>query len=410
LPKEKEITMRRESQSNPSLLKLLGTIAVGAVAMYLSDPDRGRRRRAVATDKMRRLASRTGSAIDIASRDLGNRWQGLRVQAGHWFSRRRGALADDEVLVARVRKELGRAVSHPRAIKVTAQQGCVTLHGSVLAHEKQQLLDCVSAVAGISALEDHLEVHETAEHVPSLQGEGRMRNVHASVPHESWSPAMRAVATIGGGALSYYGVTRRTPASVIAAVVGLGLLTRSATNKPLNQLAGQGQAIDLHRSIHIAASPEQVFDVWSKVENFPQFMSNVQEVRDLGDDRSHWVVRGPAGTQVEWDAVTTASVRPELLSWSSTPDSTVQQTGMVRFDPDGDGTRVTVRMSYSPPAGMVGHAAASLFNGNPKRQIEQDLARMKTYIESGVPPRGAAQPASLLQTTASTPQSGATLH
>ena len=402
--------MRRESQSNQSLIKLLGTIAVGAVAMYLSDPDRGRRRRAVATDKVRRLASRTGSAIDIASRDLGNRLQGLRAQASHLFSRRRDTLADDEVLVARVRKELGRAVSHPRAIKVNVQQGCVTLHGSVLAHEKQHLLDCVSAVAGVSALEDHLETHETAEHVPSLQGEGRMRSVRASVSHESWSPALRAAATIGGGALGYYGVTRRTPTSVIAAVVGLGLLTRSAINKPLNQLTGQGQAIDLRRSIHIAASPEQVFDVWSKAENFPQFMSNVQEVRDLGDGRSHWVVRGPAGTQVEWDAVTTGSVRPELLSWNSTPDSTVQQSGMVRFDPDGDGTRVTVHMSYSPPAGVVGHAAASLFNGNPKRQIEQGLARMKTYIESSVPPRGIAQPASSLQTAASTQQSGATLH
>lgn len=408
--------MQRESQSNQSLMKLLGAAAVGALAMYMSDPDRGRRRRALTTDKVRSVAGRTGEAIDVASRDLTNRIQGLRAQATRLFSRNRGNAIDDEILVARVRKEVARAVMHPRAVKVSAQQGLVTLHGPILAHEKQNLLDRVRAVAGISELQDSLEVHESAEHVPSLQGERKMRAAGTSILQETWPPALRAIATVGGGALSYYGVTRRTPASAIAAVVGLGLLTRSALNKPFNQmgnLAASAKVIDLHRSIHIAAAPEQVFDLWSNVENFPRFMSNVQEVRDLGNDRSHWVVRGPAGTQVEWDAVTTESVRPELLAWNSTPDATVQNSGMVRFEPVGDGTRVTLRMSYSPPAGVVGQAAAALFHTNPKRQIEQDLMRMKEFIESGIATRKFEpedQPAQPMHTGQAAQQSGSLLH
>ncbi|HEY5572413.1 MAG TPA: hypothetical protein VIK64_05285, partial [Anaerolineales bacterium] len=51
-------------------------------------------------------------------------------------------------------------------------------------------------------------------------------------------------------------------------------------------------------------------------------------------------------------------------------------------NPQG-GTRVTVRMSYTPPAGAVGHAVASLFGVDPKKAMDDDLVRMKSLIEEG---------------------------
>lgn len=392
--------MNQESTAAQSLVKLLGAAAIGAAAMYMSDPDRGRRRRALATDKMRSLATKTGGALDVASRDLNNRAQGLRAQASRLFSRKQQDTDSDELMVARVRKELGRVVTHPRAIKVSSMHGCVSLHGPILAHEKQELLDCVKNITGVSEIEDKLEVHQSAAGIPGLQGEGRMRRAASSVMQETWSPALRAMATVGGGALSLYGLTRRTPASVAIATLGVGLMTRSLVNRPFNRLMGSStaQVIDLQKTIYIDASPEVVFDQWNRYENFPHFMSNVQEVRDLGNGRSHWVVSGPAGTKVEWDSMMTESVRPQVLAWNSEPAATVQHTGSVRFEPAGDGTRVTVHMIYSPPGGAVGQAFASLFNGNPKRQMDEDLMRMKTFIESGIPPGDAEQPVSGMQT------------
>lgn len=402
----------QKSASSQSLMGLISAAAIGAVAMYMSDPDRGRRRRALATDKMRSLATKTSGAIDVATRDLGNRAQGLRAQATRAFSRHATEADNDEIAVARVRKEIGRVVAHPRAIKVTAQQGYVSLRGSVLAHEKQQLLDRVKSVPGISEVDDKLEAHESAAGIPSLQGEGRIRRASSSFMQETWSPALRAIAAIGGGVLGLYGLTRRTPASVAAATLGVGLITRSVLNRPFNRLASQGageRVIDLQKSIYIQASPETVFDEWSRYENFPHFMSNVQDVRDLGNGRSHWIVSGPAGTRIEWDASMTESVRPQRLAWNSEPNASVQHSGTVHFEPSGDGTRVTVQMLYSPPAGKLGHAFASLFNGNPKRQMEEDLMRMKSYIESGLPPHDAAQP--MMQTQSSSQQPyGTTLH
>lgn len=392
--------MDQESRRTQSFAIWVAGAALGAAAMYLADPDRGRRRRALATDKMRSLAVRTGDAIDVATRDLGNRVQGLRAQASHVLWRRSSSgSVDDETMVARVRKEIGRTVSHPRAIKVDAQEGRIILHGPILTQEKQQLLDCVRSVSGVTEVQDQLDVHDTPAGVPSLQGEGKARRASASsisIMQETWPPALRAVATLGGGALGIYGLLRRTPVGMAAATIGLGLLARSISNQPLNRIAnvrGGNQVVDLHKTIYIEAAPERVFDIWSNIENFPRFMSNVKEVRDLGGGRSHWVVSGPAGTQLEWHSVISESVRPELLSWNSEPDSTVQHAGTVRFERAGDGTRVSVHMSYSPPAGAVGQAVASVFNGNPKRQMDEDLMRMKAYIESGILPHDAAQPA-----------------
>jgi uncharacterized membrane protein len=58
--------------------------------------------------------------------------------------------------------------------------------------------------------------------------------------------------------------------------------------------------------------------------------------------------------------------------------------GVVRFKPAPDGgTHIDVHMSYTPPAGALGHAFASLLGANPKQQMDEDLARFKSLMEHG---------------------------
>ena len=64
--------------------------------------------------------------------------------------------------------------------------------------------------------------------------------------------------------------------------------------------------------------------------------------------------------------------------------------GSVHFEDDNGGTRVSVKMSYNA-AGGLGHAIASLLGSDPRQQMDDDLARMKTFIEHGVPPHDAAR-------------------
>ena len=40
-------------------------------------------------------------------------------------------------------------------------------------------------------------------------------------------------------------------------------------------------------------------------------------------------------------------------------------------------------MQYNPPAGMLGAAVASLFGEEPGQQMQEDLRRLKQYLETG---------------------------
>jgi len=375
--------MRQQSTANHAWRKWIGAAALGAIGMYLSDPERGKRRRALARDKLQKLITKTGNAADVVSHDFNNRMQGLRAQARHILSRR-NEIPDDDLLVERVRSKIGHAISYPHAIKVAVQQGRVTLSGPILASERDQLPDAVRKVPGVIEVEDHLEAHEMAD-IPSLQGGMRRRRLRPALFQENWPPALRAIAALGGGTLGIYGLRRHSPASIVLAALGMGLVARSMTNMPMRRMVRTGTgrpAIELEKSLYIAMPPETVFDLWNNYENFPRFMSHVRNVRDLGHGRSHWVVNGPAGSVVEWDAILSESRRPRVLAWRTEPDSPVQHAGVVRFEATNGGTNVRIHLSYNPPAGITGDAVAFLFNGDPRKQMEEDLLRMKAFIEN----------------------------
>lgn len=208
----------------------------------------------------------------------------------------------------------------------------------------------------------------------------------------NWSPGARSAAVVGGGALGLYALATRSPLAMLAGLAGLTLLARGASNQPLTSLMStRGRTVDVARSIHIDASPEQVYELWSNYENFPHFLSNVVEVRDLGNRRSHWVVKGPAGSEFQFNSVLTEQSRPRRLAWRSEPGSEIKQSGSVEFHPSHGGTHVTVHMSYVPPAGGVGHGLATMLGSDPEHQLDEDLLRMKSVIERGTLPSGASR-------------------
>ena len=124
-------------------------LGLGAGLMYVLDPDRGRRRRALVRDMATHLVHTTDDALGTTWRDVRNRMRGLAAEATTLFTRE---TVSDEVLVERVRARLGRVVSHPHAIAVTAEHGRVTLRGPIFAHEVDPLLKCVYTVRGVAGV------------------------------------------------------------------------------------------------------------------------------------------------------------------------------------------------------------------------------------------------------------------
>lgn len=147
---------------------LFGALA-GAGAMYLLDPDRGTRRRALLRDQF----VHAGHELEDAGQDAAGRAADLRNRAKGAVAETRGAFrsngADDAVVEARVRAEIGRAVTSPGSILVDVYEGRVTLRGPVLADEVDELVSAVEAVDGVGVVENRLSVQERAGSTPGLQ-------------------------------------------------------------------------------------------------------------------------------------------------------------------------------------------------------------------------------------------------
>ena len=376
--------MRSDSGTNG--LGVLGAFGAGVALMYFLDPARGARRRALVRDKVVHLKHKTTDVAETTGRDLRNRALGLAAELRGRFDDRD---VDDAVLVERVRAELGRVVSHPSSVVTTARDGRVTLSGPVLADEAEHLLSHVRSVRGASEVIDRLERHRYPDRVPGLQG-GVAKRGHTSefeLLQENWTPAVRLLVGAAGGALALAGSQRRDTLGVALNVAGLALLARSATNRELRDLVGAGyRGIDVQKAINIHAPLDDVFAFFTNYENFPRFMSHLREVREAGDGISHWVVDGPAGVPVEWDACLTALQPNKLIAWTSVPGSVVENSGVIRFWQNDDGSsHVDIKMTYSPPAGAIGHVAAKLLRADPKKEMDDDLARAKTFLETGRP-------------------------
>lgn len=372
---------------------MISGLGAGAGLMYWLDPDRGRRRRALARDQVTHGLHKSADAVEATSRDLKHRAKGSLAQLGALF---RSDSPDDAVLVERVRAKLGRVVSHPRALDVTAEDGRVTLRGPILAHEAARVLSTVEGVRGVREVMNALELHERAENIPALQGGSVRPGMRWELMQGNWAPSTRAIAGVSAAAAAAVGMSMRNPAGIPLVVAGLGLLARSATNLPFARLFGVGagrRAIDVHKTIDIDAPVDRVFKFWADYDNFPRFMSRVREVRRSRlEGQSHWVVRGPAGQDVHFDAVVTRAIPNELIAWQTIEGSSVAHAGMVRFEPAGrQRTRLNVRMSYNPPAGAIGHSAAAMLGRDLKSMLDEDLLRLKTMIETSRPPHDAAR-------------------
>lgn len=366
--------------------RILYSAVAGALAMYFLDPQGGRRRRARTRDKLERAQRRLRNAYDVTARDARHRITGLQAMSRRFLRPENNV--SDQKLVGRVRAILGRYVSHPHAIEVSASDGQVTLSGPILAAEVQTLLGVVKHVPGARGVESRLAVHQERGNISSLQGGYPRRGQQWELLQDNWSPAARLlVGTAGFGLLLRGGLVGR--------LGGAALLARAVTNLDFATLVGMGAAqdgIEVHKTICVNAPVERVFDFWSHFENFPHFMSKVRDVH-LAGNRSHWVVRGPAGVAVEWTSEVVKSEPNALIEWRSTPDSEVKHAGEVRFEPTAGGTRVNICMCYQPPAGALGHALATMFGADPKSEMDADLMRMKSMLETGRAPHDAAQPA-----------------
>lgn len=213
---------------------LLG-IALGAGAAFLLDPRQGRRRRALIRDRLVRTTREAREFGDAAAKDLRARARGLSSRVRLQGDMLRGGPVTDDVLVERVRAKLGRYVSHPHAIRVTARNGYVTVTGDILASEHGKLLQALRLVRGVRDCADRLDVHASAEGVSALQGGVPAPGQPLEILQARWSPGTRALVGGAGALLSLYALARGGVTGIAALAGGAALMARAKANRPLLQ-------------------------------------------------------------------------------------------------------------------------------------------------------------------------------
>jgi hypothetical protein len=224
---------------------MLVGLGVGAGLMYLLDSHTGNRRRAFLRNKAGRLYQSSETFAQKAARDFSNRASGVAAGARSLLQHED---ATDEKIMARIRSRLGCIVSHPHAIHVSVENGRAVLSGPVLASESGALLRAIEDIPGVKGIESRLEVHETTEHVPSLQGGYPRRGNSAEFFQKNWTPAIRCTAATVGSGLALYGLRSKGPWAKVSTTLGLGLVARGLSNQELTNWA---DLAPLRRTLHV---------------------------------------------------------------------------------------------------------------------------------------------------------------
>lgn len=207
---------------------------------------------------------------------------------------------------------------------------------------------------------------------------------------------VRRAMPFAGVGLILLGMARRSPAGVLLAAIGGGLVyeglrtnnwSRVSYEKgmPTQRTLMHDQGIRVEHELTVARSREDLYRYWRKVENLPNIMRYLDSVRQITPTRSHWVAKAPAGMSVSWDAEIINEVENELIGWRSLDGADVPNAGSVQFTPapGGKGTVIHVHLKYDVPLGPVGAVVARLFGTNPEQTIIEDLRRFKATMEAG---------------------------
>ena len=215
------------------------------------------------------------------------------------------------------------------------------------------------------------------------------------------SDAERWLAMAGGVGLAAFGASQRRASGWALAGLGALLFRRgytghceiyealgvntAGTGEDTRRALGGSAGVIVEESVTINRSSAELYRFWRNLENLPRFMSHLESVERITDTLSRWRAKGPAGTTVEWNAEIINEVPDQVIGWRSIEGSDVVSAGSVNFDDAGPGrgTRVRVRLQYSPPGGKVGAAIAKMMGRDPATEIREDLRRFKQLIEAG---------------------------
>jgi osmotically-inducible protein OsmY len=127
---------------------------LGALAMYLCDPARGKVRRL-------RLQQHSASKVKHLAQDIAGKTEDVLNRTKGAFARASSVFVchndnDDDIIAERVRSHIGHVTRHAHAVETNVAKGVVILTGTLAKGERQRVLAEVRGIPGVRAVDDKL--------------------------------------------------------------------------------------------------------------------------------------------------------------------------------------------------------------------------------------------------------------
>ena len=211
------------------------------------------------------------------------------------------------------------------------------------------------------------------------------------------NPTERLLSKVGGTALLLVGLKTGRLTGTLLSLAGSALIFRGMTghchlydtlgidtreHNPATAIPA-GAGVKLEREVIVHRDARDLYSFWRNLENLPRVMRHLERVEVIDQKRSHWVAKGPLGSEIQWDAEIINEREPELIAWRSLTGSTMDTAGSVHFHrlEEEHGTRVTISLKYNPPGGKLGATVASWLGSGFEEQLDRDLAEFKRTME-----------------------------
>ena len=158
----------------------------------------------------------------------------------------------------------------------------------------------------------------------------------------------------------------------------------------------QGKQTAAHTVQTIRATPEQVYNLYTRVEFMPAWMEGVVHVQTTGAKTMHWTMQDPGtGKQFEFDSEVVESVpgKRYVSKVTSGPTAGTTDTLTLAEHPSGRGTIATLVSEFTIPGGLFTRAATAVVSRSPSQITIENLRHLKEIVEAGEIPTVEGQPA-----------------
>ena len=241
-----------------------------------------------------------------------------------------------------------------------------------------------------------LESTLTSETVRPTREKTRTPHVANVATAERWASAL------GGGALVYYGLRKRSPGGLLLAALGVPLLKRAISGHcnlygklGINTTRKHGASTLEERGVHIEESVviarplAEVYRFCADFGNAPRYAPHLFRLETLAGNRVAGACVDCQGREHNWKAELTAQRENETIEWRS-EDATYENAGALHFaaTPDGQGTEVRLTLEFHPPAGLLGHYLSKMRGHDIGCYAQETLRRLKAVLEKGGPAKG----------------------